>query len=428
MVFPWADRLSEWSRNLNLFMKRVACTIVSANYLHFAWTLAESFLRYHPEDEFHLLVVDRLPADFASLNPRVRIMEVEQLGLPDFRSLAFKFDLMELNTAVKPSFLKHLFALGAGKVIYFDPDIYLYRPAELIFEALDDAAAVVTPHLLSPTRDPDHAYEKDLLVTGVFNLGFVAVSNSEQGRKFLDWWEDRCLRFGFQDLRTGLFVDQKWVNFAQCFFDRIDVLRHRGCNVAYWNLAERELSEVDNVYMVDNEEPLIFFHFSGYNPDLPGRLSSKLRLQLDVNPTVERILVEYGKRLDANGAAKYRHIPYSYTNFSNGSVIPQVARRLYSVTMDKWQGTDPFDVTSPFYAAAKKARILSKRDQSGTFSSNNLPVDDWRIKAINRFLFFLPRIIGGDRYTMLMKYLSFITILRHQRQLLLSDEPQSARF
>jgi hypothetical protein len=42
-------------------------------------------------------------------------------------------------------------------------------------------------------------------------------------------------------------------------------------------------------------------------------------------------------------------------------------------------------------------------------------------------LFALPRIIGGDRYTMLMKYLSFISILRNQRQLLLADEPQSAR-
>ena len=408
-------------------MKRVACTIVSANYLHFGWTLAESFLKFHPEDEFHLLLVDRMPGNFTTRNPRVQITQVEQLDLPDFRSLAFKFDLLELNTAVKPTFLKYLLALGAEKVVYFDPDIYLYCPVELIFAALDEASAVVTPHLLSPTTDEDVSYEKDLLVTGVFNLGFVAVSNSEQGRSFLNWWEDRCLRFGFQDLRTGLFVDQKWVNFAQCFFDRIHILRHRGCNVAYWNLAERAVSKVDDAYMVDSAEPLIFFHFSGYNPDVPERVSSKLRLSLAVSPSVKRLLIEYGKRLEANGTEAYRDIPYSYTSFSDGSLIPTLARRLYSVTMDKWEGTDPFDVAGPFYAAAKKARILSPKDQSGKFSSNNLPVDDWRIKAINRFLFFLPRIIGGDRYTMLMKYLSFITILRHQRQLLLSDEQQSSR-
>jgi hypothetical protein len=409
-------------------MKCVACTIVSANYLHYAWTLAESFFKYHPDDEFHLLMVDRLPADFVTRNPQVRITEVEQLTLPDFRSLAFKFDLLELNTAVKPTFLKHLFDQGAKKVIYFDPDIYLYQPVTLIFGALEQASAVVTPHLLAPTTDPDHTYEKDLLVTGVFNLGFIAVSNTAQGRSFLDWWEDRCLRFGFQDLRMGLFVDQKWVNFAQCFFDEISVLRHKGCNVAYWNLAERSVSEDGGVFMIDGAEPLIFYHFSGYNPNAPNQVSSKLRLQLPMNSAVERLLVEYGKRLEANAAHAYQDLPYSYANFSDGSIIPSVARRLYSVTMDKWAGTDPFDVAGPFYAAARKARILSRKDQSGKYSSNNLPVDDWRIKAINRFLFFLPRIIGGDRYTMLMKYLSYITILRHQRQLLLDDEAQSARF
>src|SRR5437867_4327662 len=73
-------------------MKRVACTIVSANYLHFGWTLAESFLKLHPDDEFHLLLVDRLPEDFTSRDPRVRVLEVEKLGLPAFHSLAFKFD------------------------------------------------------------------------------------------------------------------------------------------------------------------------------------------------------------------------------------------------------------------------------------------------------------------------------------------------
>src|ERR1700727_382859 len=189
-------------------MKRVASTIVSANYLHLAWTLAESFLKLHPDDEFHLLLVDRLPKDFVSRDPRVQVLEVERLGLPAFRSLAFKFDILELNTGVKPSFIKHLFALWADKVIYFDPDIYIFDSVELIYQALTSASIVLTPHILAPTSDVEHVYENGLLRTGVFNLGFVAVSNSPQGRGFLDWWEDRCLRFGFHDLRSGLFVDQ----------------------------------------------------------------------------------------------------------------------------------------------------------------------------------------------------------------------------
>ncbi len=408
-------------------MKRVACTIVSANYLHFGWTLAESFLKFHPDDEFHLLLVDQLPEDFISHDPRVHVLEVEKLGLPAFRSLAFKFDILELNTGVKPSFLKQLFALGADKVIYFDPDIYVFHSLELVYEALDSAAIVLTPHILSPTQDAEHVYEKDLLGTGVFNLGFVAVSNSAQGRNFLNWWEERCLTLGFHDLRAGLFVDQKWVNLAPCLFDEVCVLRHLGCNVAYWNLHERFLSDGDSGYLINGSSPLIFFHYSGYTLGLPDQLSRKLRLPQRIDETLRRVLLFYGARLRANGAESYQKYVYAYQNFSDGSLIPLLARRLYSVTMDQWGDQNPFDARGDFFAAAKKAGLLSRQDQSVRYSSNNLPVNDWRVKMINRFLFLLPRIIGGDRYTMLMKYLSFISILRNQRQLLLADESQSAR-
>jgi hypothetical protein len=403
-------------------MKRIACTIVSANYLHFGWTLAESFLKLHPDDEFHLLLVDRLPEDFTSRDSRVRVLEVEKLGLPAFRSLAFKFDILELNTGVKPSFFKYLFALGADKVIYFDPDIYVFQSVELIYEALESASIVLTPHILSPTSDSDQVYERGLLRTGVFNLGFVAVSNSVQGRSFLDWWEERCLNFGFHDLWAGLFVDQKWVDLAPCFFDEVCILRHVGCNVAYWNLQGRSLSEGGGGYVVNGRWPLVFFHYSGYRAGFPDQLSTKVLRPQIVDETLRRLLLFYGERLHANGADIYQKINYSYATFSDGSLIPALARRLYSVTMDQWGEQDPFDADGFFFRAARKAGLLSKQDRSGRYSSNNLPAGDWRIKTINRILFSLPRIIGGDRYTMLMKYLSFISILRNQSQLLPSGE------
>jgi hypothetical protein len=408
-------------------MKRVACTIASANYLHFGWSLAESFLNFHPEDEFYLLLADRLPEGFVSRNPKVHVLEVEKLGLPAFESLAFKFDIVEFNTAVKPSFIKHLIALGAEKVIYFDPDIYLFGPVELVYESLDRDSLVLIPHILSPTRDAEHVYEKDFLGTGVFNLGFVAVSNSPQARSFLDWWEERCLDFGFNELRSGLFVDQKWMNLAPCLFEGVRILRHVGCDVAYWNLQERSLSERDGIYIVNGASPLVFFHFSGYSPDRPDQLSRNLRIPYAVDDPLRKLLLFYGDRIEANGAKSSQKYSYAYARFSDGSLIPLLARRLYSVTIDHWRDEDPFDVKGDFFAAAKKAGLLSKHDRSVHYSSNNLPVNDWRVKAINRFLFSLPKIIGGDRYSMLMKYLSFISILRNQRQLLLADEPQSAR-
>jgi hypothetical protein len=112
---------------------------------------------------------------------------------------------------------------------------------EVLYGRLCVADILLTPHILSPIRDDKKPMERDFLRSGVFNLGFVGVSNRPPAREFLDWWEARCLKEGFNELRAGLFVDQKWVNFAPCFFSGVEIIRDPGCNVAYWNLHERKL-------------------------------------------------------------------------------------------------------------------------------------------------------------------------------------------
>ena len=49
----------------------------------------------------------------------------QDLGLPDFERLAYKYDVMELSTALKPTFLKRMMAEGFERVVYLDPDIEL---------------------------------------------------------------------------------------------------------------------------------------------------------------------------------------------------------------------------------------------------------------------------------------------------------------
>src|SRR5208282_3977814 len=95
----------------------------------------------------------------------------------------------------------------------------------------------------------------------------VAVTNSDEAHKFLSWWEHRCLTLGYVDRQNGLFVDQKWIDFVPCYFNSVLVLKHPGCNMAYWNLHERTLEKVGETWIVNNSEPLIFYHFSGGNVD-----------------------------------------------------------------------------------------------------------------------------------------------------------------
>ena len=61
------------------------------------------------------------------------------------------------------------------------------------------------------------------------------------------------------------------MNLAPVFFDGVHVLHHPGCNVAYWNLHERSLTVTGESYRVNEVAPLVFFHFSAYDPRQPDR-------------------------------------------------------------------------------------------------------------------------------------------------------------
>ena len=130
---------------------------------------------------------------------------------------------------------------------------------------LEKKDIILTPHTLFPITDDLRPSEQDFLMTGVFNLGFIGLRNSNESWRFLCWWEQRCLSLGFSEHRTGLFVDQKWCDLAPCFLENLTVLRAKEYNVAYWNLMHRSITKENSCWLVDGK-PLAFFHFSGVDP------------------------------------------------------------------------------------------------------------------------------------------------------------------
>src|SRR6266536_1239552 len=134
-------------------MIRAACTIVSANYLAYARTLCDSFLQFHPEHKFYVLLVDRLPDGVDARKENFELLLVEELGIPNFLSVAFQYDILELNTNVKPTFLKTLLDRGVDQLIYFDPDILICGKVDPIFELLNSHGIVLTPHCMRPNEN-----------------------------------------------------------------------------------------------------------------------------------------------------------------------------------------------------------------------------------------------------------------------------------
>lgn len=247
---------------------RIACfTSASFSYLDRARVLFETVRKFHPEWENWLCLVDEEPANFVfdiGAEDIDRVVKLEGLGVEEPLAWAFEHDVVELCTAVKGAMLCHMLEQGIDKVIYLDPDIALFGPLDDVLTLLDRHSAVLTPHQIEPDTDRAAIVDNEIgsLKYGIFNLGFVAVSNTVPGLAFARWWRDRLLEFCFDDIASGLFTDQKWCNHAPVFFPEIAILRHRGYNVASWNLSQRPIRIAPDGRITAGGDPLKFFHFT----------------------------------------------------------------------------------------------------------------------------------------------------------------------
>ena len=104
----------------------VIFTIVAKNYFGFAKALYVSVKKFNPEIDFFVLISDEIDDinDFA--NEEFRVLEAKNIGIENYIELAFKYNITEFSTAIKPYFFSYLFDRGYEKAIYFDPDIYIY--------------------------------------------------------------------------------------------------------------------------------------------------------------------------------------------------------------------------------------------------------------------------------------------------------------
>jgi len=326
-----------------------ACTIVANNYLAYARVLTRSFLAQHPDGRMVVLVVDRpQPAIDYAAEPFSTLF-VEELGIPAFPHYAFRYSILELNTAVKPRLLLHLHrTLGLDRLCYFDPDILVLADLGWIYRRLDTADALLTPHIAAPIADGLVPGERDFLLSGMYNLGFLGIAFNERTLPFLDWWRRRLDRECLHAVHRGLFVDQRWMDFAPAFLPRAEVCHDPGCNVAYWNLMHRTVACRDGGWWVGSS-PLRFFHFSGVDPGRPELISKyQNRFTLDGRPDLQPLFHDYGERLAAEGHAELRQIPYAYGQFHDGSPVPDVARealRLADPEGLRWP--DPFTASAP---------------------------------------------------------------------------------
>jgi len=329
--------------------KHAAITIVSKNYFAFATTLAESYKKHHPDHDFLIVLVDKADGHVpASLSCGAEVIEMANLVIPDIGRFIYRYSIMELNTAVKPFALADIFEKrGYETLLYIDPDILVFRPLAEIYDALQSASIVLTPHIRKPYYDDSLPSDLTILQSGTYNLGFIGLRNTSSSAQMLNWWMTKLYRDCIVDIANGLFVDQKWIDLIPGFFPDHKIVYGSGYNAAYWNLHERRLTYENSEWLIDGQ-PLSFFHFSGYIPFAPQTLSKhQNRHRLDSMPILKRLTDLYGATLVANGYEESSGWPYAFETLPNGVPMPLGLIRQVMQWASRAQVATPCPIESP---------------------------------------------------------------------------------
>ncbi|HJU45694.1 MAG TPA: hypothetical protein VJ647_02870 [Chitinophagaceae bacterium] len=396
-------------------------TIVAKNYTGLAQVL-EASVRKYAEADFFILVADEWEGaeQLKQALPANVLIAREVLGIPPatWEEMAFKYSLVEFCTAIKAAGFQYLFGKGYDKVLYFDPDIYVFNPLSSIFDRLNEAEIILTPHILNAQTPFKGNYNDYLfLLNGTFNLGFIGLKRSETTDMFLAWWHYRLLYHSFFDNDRGTATDQKWINLLPAIFSsrHYTISRHPGMNVAPWNFHERKVSVDNGIYYIQDredirsaKEPLLFVHFSGYDYSQIGsgqvvHKSDQMTEYEDLQPVFET----YGAALADSNFAAYTGLKYSYSTFENGVGIMSLHRRIYRRLLEE-------KIRYDHLFSAEKGAYYSLLEGKGLLDYSPVSADKLTNKTVKNFstkfgyvrllLSFIKKIIGIRRYAVMIRF------------------------
>jgi hypothetical protein len=396
-------------------------TIVAKNYTGLAQVLEQS-ARKNSDADFFIVVADEwkgaeqlqegLPGNVLTAK------HILDISASEWEQMAFKYNLVEFCTAIKAAAFQYFFKKGYEKVLYFDPDIYVFNPLQPVFDELSKTDILVTPHILNVQTPFNGNYEDYLfLLNGTFNLGFLGLKKSTTTGQFLNWWHHRLAAHCFFDNDRGTATDQKWMNLLPALFtsEQYSISRHRGMNAAPWNFHERKMIVENNVFYVQNrdeetsaKEPLLFVHFSGYDYSQIGNgkavhKNNEMTDYKDLQPVFDA----YGTALANSNFKAYSGLSYSYNMFENGLGIISLHRRMYRRLLEEGMAyVHPFSVAAGTYFEALKAKGLLDYAPVSADKLTNKTVKNFSAKFRYVHLFFsiIKKVIGIRRYSIMIRF------------------------
>lgn len=422
-----------------IMCKNVAFTICAKNYIGLAQILESSIKQINPDIDFCIFVADEInKEEIVDLPTNIYIAKnLLNIGTDLWEQMSFWYDLTSFCTAIKPFCFEWMIShTGYEKIIYFDPDIYVFGPLDQIWDHLKSSSVVLTPHILHiETVFTGDIQEKNLLCSGIYNLGFIAMKRSTEAEKLIAWWSNRLIECCTADSLDSYFYDQRWIDFLPALMERDSVVisRNMGLNLAPWNFFERKVEKTEDFFYVSNrhekhpcvKDKLIFVHFSGYDYAL---LQSGETLQRNIKgmntyPDMVMIMDVYSEILNAKSDVvnKYIALPYTYNRYTNGTVVEKFHRRLfYSLKNRGEQLSSPFSSDGRFYSMLKANGMFSKKNdiKVDKVTHNDLEQYGQKLYLFNKLMKVCYKMMGYGRYVPMLRLLKHYSRFESQIHLL----------
>lgn len=148
---------------------------------------------------------------------------------------------------------------------YIDADLYFFKDPQVLFDEITDAKAniVITEHrFTNSVMDKRH-----LKRSGKYCVEFNYFDQSENAKKALQWWKEKCFEWCYHLYEPERMGDQKYLEKFPQLFQGVHELAHLGGGVAPWNLKQYEVIRMEEDTPILREKrgevefPLVFYHF-----------------------------------------------------------------------------------------------------------------------------------------------------------------------
>lgn len=147
---------------------------------------------------------------------------------------------------------------------YLDSDLYFYADPQILFDEINkkNADVIIVPHRFKDNRNGRQMEERN----GRYCVEFNYFRQTQNGRKVLKWWKEKCFEWCYDIPEPNRMGDQKYLNYFMENFDGVCELEYLGGGVAPWNLEQYQFCNDEQKKLVMKSKDgeifqLIFYHF-----------------------------------------------------------------------------------------------------------------------------------------------------------------------